>query len=736
MPALPVPGRVPGNGQRRLVHSGAVTEIRTRVLAALATVFGLIAGGFNAHIAPQTNGWWHGFTGTPSGLRLALALVAGYLVWRLGSRVSVRPFLGMLLGCLPAVAAVTGLGSALLFFSSETMVLVFAILLSITLRDAISEIPGVEPLALGLVALAFFLLVGRYLPGPAGPQGDEPHYLLIAESLLRDGDVDLNNQFAERAFSRFTSADLKPHTAPRSPQGTLYAVHTPGLSALVAPGYALGGYAGARAVVSAVLAISVALIYFVVKSMFGPSAAGFAFLVATFASPLPIYANSLFPDSIAPLPVAATLAFLVSPSTASLALSSGSIAVLPWLHPRFIPLAALLAFFIWWRSGFSGWRAVAVGVPLLVSGGLLLFHFHALFGSASLSAAYGPGFAADVSLARIPFGASALLLDRQFGLLLFCPVLLLGLFGAFDLWKQDRLIATTVIAALAVHLGVGGAFSMWWGGASPPARFLIGAMPALLLLCAASWSQGERDHRRALLTAASGFGFGLLWLACLAPRALHNRSDGSSGLLRLLAPTLRVDELTPGFVSGGSFWIAALWAVMLIAAMARPRIGLWLAPPAITLAVGLAGTPLLDPFPAALRLLESWSDHRLVVGGRDDRSAFELEIPLGAPSWSLTAGDRQYSPRFSLPAGKWRMRVASRSENTPDALNLARISIEGRDVNAPSLATSMIRADESVSVTDFDIEDYQQRVNLRADGYQSRTTVLSVRLNPRPAGSP
>jgi hypothetical protein len=73
-----------------------------------------------------------------------------------------------------------------------------------------------------MISFAFFILVGRYLPGPAGPQGDEPHYLLIAESLLKDGDVDLKNQFEQRAFSKFTGADLEPHTAPRSPKGKLY----------------------------------------------------------------------------------------------------------------------------------------------------------------------------------------------------------------------------------------------------------------------------------------------------------------------------------------------------------------------------------------------------------------------------------------------------------------------------------------------------------------------------------
>ena len=139
----------------------------------------------------------------------------------MGKRLNVAPFMVMALGLLPFVPAITGSGSFLLFFSGFTMVLVLAILLGSIAPRLVPRLPILGPVPLTLVAFAFFIFVGRYLPGPAGPQGDEPHYLLIAESLLKDGDVDLSNQFEERAFSKFTSADLEPHTAPRSPTESL-----------------------------------------------------------------------------------------------------------------------------------------------------------------------------------------------------------------------------------------------------------------------------------------------------------------------------------------------------------------------------------------------------------------------------------------------------------------------------------------------------------------------------------
>lgn len=692
-----------------------------------------MAGGFDAHVAPQTAGWWHGLTGSLSAGEVALALGAAVLVWFLGRWVPVHSFFWMGTGLLPLIPATTGFGSPLLFFSGFTMVLVFAMVLGYVTRDWIGRLT-LHPGAVVAIAFAFFILVGRFLPGPAGPQGDEPHYLLITESLLKDGDVDLQNQFETRAFTKFTAANLDPHTAPRSPRGRMYAIHTAGLSALIAPGYALAGYAGARAVASAVLALAVGLLFVTARSLFGAPTAAFVFVLAAFASPLPIYANALFPDSVAALPVAAGLACLVIGHPALLGLAAIAIAFLPWLHPRFVPLAFLLALAISLREGWTTRRAVAVFTPLLVSLGLLLFHFQSLFGEASLSAAYGPGFSSDVSLLRIPWGASALLLDRQFGLLLFSPVLLAGVPGLVAIWSRHRLVASLAAASVLGLLATGGAFSMWWGGASAPARFLIAATPALLLAAGACWQTGEvRPDRRALLGVTSGFGFGLLLLAGFAPRALHNRADGESGLLRLLAPALDMDRFFPGLVkepSGVGVTIAVLWGAIVVAALVRVKWGVALLALPVVLATLGSGRPQLDAFSASLRILESWSDSRRAFGGVDERTAFFLDIPLGEARLELTPGVRLYSPRFSLPQGAWAMRVESQSEKRPDVRNVARVSLVGDDESAPPVATLTVKVDESVASESFRLERHARRLHLLGEGLQAQTLVTRVRLTP------
>lgn len=711
-----------------------MTGTRTRFLASLATLLGLLAGGFESHVAPQSDGWWHGVTGALSAGEIAGALGASALVWVLGRFTNTGLFLAMSAGLLVFIPALTGAAAGLLLFSAETMQLVFAVLFAACSRDLIERLPIASALTVFAIAFAFFVLVGRYLPGPAGPQGDEPHYLLIAESLLQDGDVDLLNQFENRDYLKFTSGSLEPHTAPRSPKGHLYAIHTPGLSVLVAQGYALLGFTGARAVVSLLMALVVSLLYLAAREWFGVASATFVFLLATFASPLPIYANSLFPDSAATLAVAATLAWLASPQRARLGLAALSIAFLPWLHPRFLPLALILAVAIIIRQSPSWRRAAAVLLPLVAALGLLLFHFHQLFGRASLSAAYGPGFSSDVSILRIPWGASALILDRQFGLVLFAPVLLFGLPGMARLWPRERTATGALIAVSLVTLAIGGSFSMWWGGASAPARFLIAAVPALIISCGAAWTDSSRSDRRSLIACGAGFGLGLLWLACLAPRALHNRADGESGLLRLLTPVLDADRFFPGFVSNAAFdWKMAAWVAVLAAVIIRPKHGTLLLAPLMAAATIASPKPLLDPFASSLRALESWNDHRKTFGGLDRDDAFVLDIHLGSPAWDLRPGSTRFSPRFSLPPGSWTMRVSATSEANPEGvLNVGRVAVVDDDETSPPRVSAMIRVGEPVATEIFAIGAIERRLHIRADGLQARTTVLQVRLSPTP----
>ena len=105
-------------------------------------------------------------------------------------------------------------------------------------------------------------------------------------------------------------------------------------------------------------------------------------------------------------------------------------------------------------------------------------------------------------------------------------------------------------------------------------------------------------------------------------------------------------------------------------------------------------------------------------------------VPLGAAAWKLAAGTTELSPRFSLPRGNWTMTVASRSEPSTEAVNLASVDLVADNDGATPLATSRIRVDEASSTVAFALDGPAPRLRLRGRGFQAEAVIESVRLSP------
>src|SRR5258708_3794340 len=99
------------------------------------------------------------------------------------------------------------------------------------------------------VAPVLLLVVGGLAAGRVqvrvGPQADEPHCLMVADSLIRDHDLSLERDYAEGRYRDFHPAPLAPHYRVRGKGGEIYSLHAVGLSLIVLPAYAVASYAGA-----------------------------------------------------------------------------------------------------------------------------------------------------------------------------------------------------------------------------------------------------------------------------------------------------------------------------------------------------------------------------------------------------------------------------------------------------------------------------------------------------------
>src|SRR5205814_8475902 len=96
-------------------------------------------------------------------------------------------------------------------------------------------------------SLAVYVVLGLRSVALVGLAGDEPHYLVITQSLIFDRDLKIENNHARRDYRRFYPGELRPDYWRRGVNGEIYSIHGPGLAALPIPGYVIDGARGAVA---------------------------------------------------------------------------------------------------------------------------------------------------------------------------------------------------------------------------------------------------------------------------------------------------------------------------------------------------------------------------------------------------------------------------------------------------------------------------------------------------------
>jgi hypothetical protein len=345
-------------------------------------------------------------------------------------------------------------------------------------------------LAAGLAAATIFSLAA-WRVAPLVPGGDEPHYLIIAQSLLYDGDLRIENNHARRDYLRYHLGDLSPHYLRRGLDGEIYSIHAPGVAAIVAPAFAVGGYRGVVLLLIALASIGSALAWHVawLRTRSYP-AAWFAWAAVTLPATSIFHSFTIYPDGLAATLVL-TGAWAVLRAEGEHAsgarrvvpwlLHGVALAILPWLHSRFALLAGTLGVIIllrlWTTQNRIRKSLCFLLVPALACAGWLGF-FLSVYGTPDPRAPYGGEVGSGSYIAD---GIAGLLFDQRFGLLLYAPVLgcaFIGL-GAMLFTSRARRLAFELLLVIVPYLLLVTSYRMWWAGWSAPARF---AMPVLLLL--------------------------------------------------------------------------------------------------------------------------------------------------------------------------------------------------------------------------------------------------------------
>jgi hypothetical protein len=428
-------------------------------------------------------------------------------------------------------------------------------------------------------AALWLLLFGVYAAtlglgafGDSDYGGDEPHYLLAAESLVEDGDVDVRNQYAARAYADFYPYDLDMHG--EETQGRLNEPHGLGFPLLIAPAYALGGARAVELFLAAIAALSVALAYrLALRVVPDPWAIGAA-LAAGLSPPFLAYSTAVYPELTAgaALAGAALLALRLDnrPSRRDGFGCFALLGILPWIGTKFVPAGLVIGY----MAARALWRVrrrtLAIGsVELaLFSVALYVGLNEALYGGPTPYAAdLGEETATDASFPggylERAYRLVALFIDREYGLLRWAPVFLLAFAGLWLFWRSRRdrlaravpaireieLTAGLCCAAIGAQLVVAAFLAPTMFGFWFPTRHLLAALPLTIPLVAWGLRFAPRlGAALAVLTLA-----GSLWLY------LDVRAGGELVTDRPDAPFGPLVELFPLFEPDGgwAYWLAA-----------------------------------------------------------------------------------------------------------------------------------------------------------------------------------
>ena len=514
----------------------------------------------------------------------------------------------------------------------------------------------------GVLSLVAYSL-GAWATAPQHPNGDEPHYLIITQSLLQDHDLQIENNHRDRDYRTYSTTTLKPDFRTRGKNEEIYSIHAPGLPLLVVPFFAAFGYRGVVGALLVASAMASGLAWLVAWQVTrSRPASWFGWAAVSLSVPYFFLAGSVFPDGPAAALVLAGILPLVSDRARQprwLVVIGAALALLPWLHSRFAVLAISCAVVIAARllAEPAPWRRLAafLAIPVVSAVGWLLF-FQIIYGTPNPSAPYGGTL--ETAVGNIVRGGPGLFFDQQFGLLPNAPIYLCAFAGlAVMLWRGPRRLALELLLIAVPYFMVVAFFYMWWGGTSAPARFLV-PIALVLAVPTAVWFATTTSAVARAVGAASLF-ISLLITATMAwvdgGSLIFNFRDGASRLAVWLVPSVDLTKALPSlFQSSPSTVVfqAAIWLAAVAAAFAiRPgcpapdecRRGVW--PRTRTLRDGRGVAGLAQQSCIGRRAIVGWLGATPPI--RPGHRTARVRVPaVSAPSHSAIAPMRSASPIF------------------------------------------------------------------------------------------
>jgi hypothetical protein len=441
--------------------------------------------------------------------------------------------------------------------------------------------PWIVAAIVAIDALVVFSQVRNVIPG-----GDEPHYLAATQSLLHDGDLRIANNYEKGEYLEYFPGRLEPHYLRRSTAGEIYSIHSPGVSVIILPAFAIAGYVGAVLTMIAFAAATAMVAWRLAFQITKSGTAAWAGVAGVaYSAPYFFHSFTIYPEIIGGCCVLVGVWTLVEltngrdPDVRWLVVTGSAMAVLPWLHSRFAVLAGIIGALIGARLAVRQHaikRMTAFLAVPLVAGAAWFAFFYAIWGSASPMAPYGPD--TSTSASYVLRGLIGLLFDQQFGVLTTAPIYVVAIAGAASLLRTHPRLTIELSLIVIPYVVIVASYAMWWAGNAAPARFVVSILPLAALPIAAGVARSRAIRPLTLVLLA-------ISAALLLPRAfedggrfIYNNRSGVDATLHWLSSSVDLPLAFPSVHrDGGSIaardgviWLAG-FAIVFVAVAQRAR---------------------------------------------------------------------------------------------------------------------------------------------------------------------
>lgn len=319
---------------------------------------------------------------------------------------------------------------------------------------------------------------------PSHPAGDEPHYLIISQTLVKYHSLDVMQDYRNGDYLAFYPVHIDPHVA-QSANGKLIPVHGIGGPILWVIPFALWGRIGA---VLFMCFITVLIIYNIYQFLLTMGIRErYVLLVSlgyAIASPLYIYSHLTFIESIAALCCIYSFRKLFQQKLTlwEILISATLLGLLHWIHIRFALLEGVLfVLFACKLYTTYRWKKPGYFLALLLPVLLLFVSFevynYVYWGS------WNPAIN-QVAMDNRPFlvtpyrGLLGIAFDQEYGLFLNFPIFFFLLAGILlSLQKKFAFYHFAILLVSAPYLLTVATLPDWTGGWCPPARFILALLP-------------------------------------------------------------------------------------------------------------------------------------------------------------------------------------------------------------------------------------------------------------------